>query len=585
MNRQRSQEDDMTTDSDALTTASEPSADEPVEAPPDEQPHRARPRWRRVLAGVTTALAFLLVLFALVGPSQLDKLTPLAFLRVPVEGLVAVGLVLLLPRRVRLVSGIALGVLLGVLTVIKLVDFGFNEVLARPFDPVLDWAFLQFGLEFLTLAVGKAGAIAMVVGAVVLVLALLTLMPLAVLRLSRVVTGHRTAATRAVLVLGVVWVLCAVLGVRIVPDTPVAATSATAMTYQQVRQVQSAIQDQTEFAEQAKVDAFRDTSGDALLTGLRGKDVIVAFVESYGRVAIEDPQFAPGVNAVLDAGSAQLRAAGLASRSAFLTSSTAGGGSWLAHSTLLSGLWIDNQQRYRSLVTSDRLTLNGAFQRAHWRTVGVMPAISRAWPEGDFYGYDHVYNADNSGYRGPKFFYATMPDQYTMSALQHAELARTDRAPVMAEVALLSSHTPFSPLPRLIGWDQVGDGSAFNGMPESGERPEEVMQDTNRMRAAYGHSIEYSLSTLITFMQTYGDDDLVLVFLGDHQPQPFIAGVGASHDVPITIVAKDPAVLDQISGWNWQDGLRPGPGAPIWQMDTFRDRFLTAFGPKDTTTH
>ena len=89
----------MTTDSDALTTASEPSADEPVEAPPDEQPHRARPRWRRVLAGVTTALALLLVLFALVGPSQLDKLTPLAFLRVPVEGLVAVGLVLLLAYR------------------------------------------------------------------------------------------------------------------------------------------------------------------------------------------------------------------------------------------------------------------------------------------------------------------------------------------------------------------------------------------------------------------------------------------------------------------------------------------------------
>ena len=51
-----------------------------------------------------------------------------------------------------------------------------------------------------------------------------------------------------------------------------------------------------------------------------------------------------------------------------------------------------------------------------------------------------------------------------------------------------------------------------------------------------------------------------------------------SHDVPITIVAKDPAVLNKIATWHWQDGLRPGKGTPVWKMDAFRDRFLTAFG-------
>jgi hypothetical protein len=49
------------------------------------------------------------------------------------------------------------------------------------------------------------------------------------------------------------------------------------------------------------------------------------------------------------------------------------------------------------------------------------------------------------------------------------------------------------------------------------------------------------------------------------------------HDVPITIVAKDPKVLDRISGWGWQDGLHPGAQAPVWKMDAFRDRFLTAY--------
>jgi hypothetical protein len=81
-------------------------------------------------------------------------------------------------------------------------------------------------------------------------------------------------------------------------------------------------------------------------------------------------------------------------------------------------------------------------------------------------------------------------------------------------------------------------------------------------------------------VQTYGDDNLVLVFLGDHQPASVVSGQGASHDVPITIVARDPAVLDRISGWGWQSGLKPNAQAPVWRMDSFRDRFLSAFGPR-----
>ena len=105
-----------------------------------------------------------------------------------------------------------------------------------------------------------------------------------------------------------------------------------------------------------------------------------------------------------------------------------------------------------------------------------------------------------------------------------------------------------------------------------------MWRDPDRVRAAYGQSIEYSLNTLVSFVETYGDDDLVLVFLGDHQPAPIVTGEDASRDVPITIVARDPAVLDRISGWGWQGGLNPGPDAPVWPMDAFRDRFLTAYG-------
>jgi hypothetical protein len=99
------------------------------------------------------------------------------------------------------------------------------------------------------------------------------------------------------------------------------------------------------------------------------------------------------------------------------------------------------------------------------------------------------------------------------------------------------------------------------------------------VRAAYGQSIEYSLSTVFSFVQRYGDDDMVLVVLGDHQPATVVTGQGAGHDVPISVIARDKKVMDRVSGWGWHDGMLPSPDAPVWPMADFRDRFLTAFGP------
>jgi hypothetical protein len=290
---------------------------------------------------------------------------------------------------------------------------------------------------------------------------------------------------------------------------------------------------------------------------------------------------APQVDAVLEAGTSRLNAAGYASRSGFLTSPTAGGGSWLAHSTLLSGLWINNQQRYNNLVTTDRLTLNAAFGRADWRTVAIMPGVTRAWPEGAFYRNDKIYGEHDLDYHGPHFSWAPMPDQYTLSTFQRLERAKAGRAPVMAEIPLVSSHAPWAPIPKLLDWNDLGDGSVFKDIAAAGEKPGEVWRDPTRVRTEYRRSIEYTLNSLISYVEKYGDKNLVLVFLGDHQPAPIVTGTGAGRDVPITIVAKDPAVLNRVSHWGWTAGLNPDPKAPVWRMSDFRDRFLTAFGPQN----
>jgi hypothetical protein len=306
---------------------------------------------------------------------------------------------------------------------------------------------------------------------------------------------------------------------------------------------------------------------------------MLTFVESYGRSAIDDPRIAPAVLPTLDAGAAQLAAAGFQARSGWLTSPTFGGGSWLAHSTLESGLKIGNQERYRNLVASDRTTLSGAFRRAGWETTGVMPATWHAWPESRFFGVDRVHDFTAMGYRGPNFGFSPMPDQYTLAQFERLERGRADRGSLFAQVELTSSHVPYTPTPKPVAWDALGDGSIFAPQVEGAVPADAILQDGDLARRAYQEATVYSLTTLIDYVQRYGDDRTVLVFLGDHQPQTLVTGEGASHDVPITIVARDPAVLDRIASWHWDEGLRPGPQAPVWPMEAFRDRFLTAFGP------
>ncbi len=566
----------------AIGSSDAPTGRWDADATADEQRTaavRRRQRLRTARSRLVTALAGLAVWAALVAPDDIDRLSPWTFARIPLEGLVVVVLALVLHPWARAMAAAVFGVLLGVLVILKILDIGFLAVLDRPFDPLNDWVYFGPGVGVLGDSIGNRAAVASAVTSAVIGVAILTLLPLCVVRLTRLVASHRRVCVRAVTGLGTVWVLCAVFGLQLSPGAPLASTSAADQALDEVSQVRADIRSRQVFAKEIGLDRFDDTPDGQLLTGLRGKDVILAFVESYGRVAVQDSTFSPQVDAVLDAGTTRLRAAGFSSRSAFLTSPTFGAASWLAHSTLQSGLWVDSQQRYEQLLANDRLTLTRVFGRAGWRTVFDVPANTEDWPEGSsFYQFDQLYDSRNVGYRGPKFSYASMPDQYILSAYRRLELATTDRAPVMGEIDLVSSHHPWTPLPHLVDWDDVGDGSIFDGMPEQGESPDDAFRDPARVRALYGQSVEYSLSSLISFVQAYPDPDLVLIVLGDHQPHSYVTGGHPGHDVPITIIAHDPAVMDAISGWRWQSGMNPGRDAPVWRMDTFRDRFLSAYG-------
>ncbi len=541
--------------------------------------HRgAREGTRRALAAVTTIAAWVLIWFVLCLPARPELLGTAAWLAIPAEG-IAIGLLaILLPVAARRITGVIAGILLAALTLEKLLSLAFLSEIGRPFNPVRDWAAVGSAVGVLRASLG--GSADSVLGFVVLAAAALAYLIAAAVRRVLVHTArHRPTASRAVTALAVAWALMFVTGARMGAAVPIAAGSTSEFAAQQSVLVWDTARDRTRFAaDLAAADPVAAAAPGDLVARLAGKDVLIIFVESYGQVALEDPSLAPPITETLRRGAADLRAAGFSSRSALLDSPTFGGVSWLAHSTLQSGLWVDSTQRYEQLTASSRATLASVFGAAGWRTVSDIPSDDRTWPAGtDFYHYDKLYDRRNVGYAGPTFSYAAMPDQFTLAAFQRLEM-QPDHAPVMAEIDLASSHTPWTPLPRLVPWQQVGDGQVFDPMPAEGLPPDVAWRDPDLVRRLYGESIQYSLGTVVSWIEQLHSDDLVVLLLGDHQPAPIVSGYGATHLVPASLIAADPAVFRDIDCWEWQPGLVPSPGGPTWRMDEFRDAFFGAFG-------
>jgi phosphatidylglycerophosphate synthase len=561
-----------------MPAVADPSSDLVVTTP--ATPGDGSGRARKNAAVVLTVLAALLVWAVLVAPEQPKYLTLSAFLRIPVEGLVLIAVALVLPVLPRRVLAVIAGLALTLVVVLKVLNYGFFTTFNRPFDPIGDTGSVGIGVTTLRELFGRTEADLIIVGIGAGVVVLAVLLTLAMLRLTKVAADNRRAALRVIGAVGAVWALCWVFGAQLISHTPIASALSASVVVDGVKAVQADIHDQSVFASEIKHDSLRNTPTSQLLTGLRGKDVLFVFIEAYGQQAVQGRSFSPPVDAALSAGDKQLASAGFSSRSGFLTSSTYGGISWLAHSTLQSGVWVNSQRRYNQLMTTNRFTLSDAFKRAGWRTVDDVPSNDYYWPQGtSYYHYDKLYDRRNVGYRGPTYTYASMPDQYTYAALQRLELSKKKRPPLFAEVDTVSSHMPWNRIPEQIPWNTVGNGSVFNRAPSDHETGA-FWSNPPRVQAAYGRSIVYSLNSLISFVKHLNDKKLVMVMVGDHQPLPIVSGHNSNHDVPISIIAHDPKVLKQIGSWGWGNGLRPKANAPVWPMSAFRNRFLGAFDSK-----
>jgi phosphatidylglycerophosphate synthase len=542
-------------------------------------------RTRRAVRIAIAGLALVLLWFDLVAPDRSWDFSLAAFVRLPVEILVLVAVALVLPLWPRRIVAAIAGILLSVLTLDKILNIAMYEEVDRAFNPLNDWSSIRPAAGVVRDAIGttltNVVLVAIWIGIVLIVVAITA----ATIHVTAVAARHRRGTVRGLAAVTAIWGLSAALSLQLTPGSPVASTSATGLAVSQVRAYQAALSDPRRFTQATRSpDPEAAVPASDLLTGLRGKDVIIAFVESYGQTAVRGTSFSPGIDAVLRQQNGMLTSAGWSTQSAWLTSPTFGGISWLAHSTLQSGLWVNSNQRYNELLASQRFTLSDAFKKAGWRTVADDPTDNPDWKAGtQFYHYDQLYNQLNVGYRGPKFSFSPMPDQYTLATFQRNELTPGHK-PVMAEIDLTTSHIPWAPLPTMVPWNKVGNGSVFDPQPAESESASAVWRNESTVRQFYGQSIQYTMTALTSWVTELNDPNLVLILLGDHQPHTAVSGPGATHDVPISIITRAPSVLRQMSSWHWQNGLLPDLGAPLEPMDAFRNQFLNTFGTAPAQT-
>ncbi len=542
-----------------------------------------RPPASRIYTALRIFTAVVVIWIVLALPSNPAALKIFPQLRFPLEILLLILAAVLLPFLAFFLFRIAASFLLGSILFLKLADIGTGTAFQRAFNPYLDIKIMVDGWNLLSGSVGRLEAAAYI-GAAVAILFLVCMLffwSLGGFRALSSSTARWTSVATAIS-------LCAGVAAMSFGQSgmPLSANAGPYLA-NRLALIRQSIADLADFEREIQADEIADISKPELFSVLKGTDVVIVFVESYGRSAVEDERYAQTVGSRLHQLETQIAGAGLEARSGWLTSPTVGGLSWLAHGALLSGLWTDNQARYDRMIESDRAALNSLFRTAGWRTTAIMPAITMAWPESAYFDYDSIWDAAGLGYQGKSFNWVTMPDQYTLSAFERLERNKGG-APVMAEIALISSHAPWTPVPTLIDWESIGDGRIFNVQAESGDPPSVVWSDPGRIRSQYLASVDYALQTLGSYIERYGKNTL-FVILGDHQPAAVITGDGASRDVPTHIIGS-PELIKRIDNWGWSNGMRPESTLPALRMDGFREKFVRTYsdgnsrGPLDRLT-
>lgn len=295
---------------------------------------------------------------------------------------------------------------------------------------------------------------------------------------------------------------------------------------------------------------------DANLAGVRDADVFLFFIESYGAVTFDQPDFNRRLTAPRSMLEAAVRETGREAVSAYVESPTFGGSSWFAHISFLSGLRVADPDANALLMTEQRQTVVTTFARRGYRTVAMMPGLWYPWPEGGFYGFQEIYDGWRMNYRGPTFGWWDMPDQFVLARLEEQETTKPDRPPLFVFYPTVSTHAPFGPrAPYQPDWPRMLTTTPF----EQADLDRAYTEEPDWMNLApdYTAAVAYTYETFAGYVRQRAGRDYVMILIGDHQPPAIVSGERVPWDVPVHVITNRRSVLDALAARGFVSGLTP----------------------------
>lgn len=305
-------------------------------------------------------------------------------------------------------------------------------------------------------------------------------------------------------------------------------------------------------------------------------DVQLYIIESYGRVLATRARTAGDWLDRMDALDAALRAGGWHTASGWCAAPVSGGRSWLADGSLVTGMPIRHESVYRHLL--ERLgplpDLVEFFADQGYRTVRVAPK-DRERPgiqmTNDLRFGEQIAFAELA-YRGPALGWGWIPDQYSLGYINDNVI---DGPPLFLLFHMVSSHIPWDPPPPILDdWralpllDGAPSPESAMSLPKQTywalrryKRDEEVRVRRGGKGGltmeSYAAAVDYDLTLLTEHLLQFPERDALIVIMGDHQPP--LVGRRASMDVPMHLLSRDPALLQEFLDQGFTPGMAIAP--------------------------
>jgi hypothetical protein len=309
----------------------------------------------------------------------------------------------------------------------------------------------------------------------------------------------------------------------------------------------------------------------------RTPDIYLIFVESYGSVLYKRSHFRPPYTALLSELEQSLDNAGYHTTTALSESPTWGGGSWLAYTSTLFGLRIDNHPQYLALRSRYQVGsypgLGKTLQDQGYHYVWLS-ALEENLPEVTWTKYARLMGADEllrnkeMAFTGPRYGWGPAPpDQWVLHWADERLEAEGDQPRLLFTITQ-NSHYPWTPHPQLAeDWrtlNQPGTEAAFVD-------PDTISQEA--MRRNYLNAIDYQLRMLTQFIEDVGDENSIFVLIGDHQP-PAVSRRADGWATPVHIIAKDAALVAAFGDYGFTPGLTVADLTPKLRHEGFYSLFM-----------